>query len=104
VSALVRIGLLTQLPPGTATHFITGEEAIAVCNVGGHLYAMDGICPHSGGPLGHGALDGHMLSCPFHGWAFDCRTGASDVSDMFQVATYPVTLIGDDIFVELPVA
>ena len=100
--ALIRIGPLGQLPPGTATHFITGEEAIAVCNVDGQLYAIDGICPHSGGPLGHGALVGHLLACPFHAWEFDCRSGTSDVDDSLQLATYPVQVQNGDIFVDVP--
>lgn len=102
--ALIRIGPLAQLPPGSATHFITGEEAIAICNVAGQLYAMDGICPHSGGPLGHGALEGHLLACPFHAWEFDCRTGTSGVDDHLQLATYPVMVKDGDVFVDVTFA
>lgn len=100
--ALVKIGPLAQLPPGSAVHVLVDEEAVAVCNVGGQIYAMDGICPHSGGPLGHGALEGHMLACPFHAWEFDCRTGASPVDDYLKLATYPVRVESGEIFVELP--
>ena len=100
---LIKIGPLAQLPPGAATHFLAGEEAIAVCNVAGELYAMDGICPHSGGPLGHGALEGYLLACPFHAWEFDCRTGTSPVDDHLKLATYPVQVRDGEIYVDLTV-
>lgn len=99
--ALIRIGPLKLLPPGSALHVPVGEDAIAVCNVGGQLYAMDGICPHSGGPLGHGALNGHLLACPFHAWEFDCRTGLSDVDDFLKLKAYPVTIEDGEIVVNL---
>jgi nitrite reductase (NADH) small subunit len=100
--AFVKIGALRQLPAGAAMQYEIGGSAVAVCNVGGTLHAMDGICPHSGGPLGHGALDGHMLSCPFHAWEFDCRTGLSDVDEYLKLATYAVKVEDGDILVDLP--
>ena len=101
--AFVKVGSLKLLPPGSATHFELGDGgAVAVCNVAGALYAIDGICPHSGGPLGHGALDGPILTCPFHGWEFDCRTGTMPGDDLKLLATYPVKVEDGEIFVELP--
>ncbi|MDP9112229.1 MAG: Rieske 2Fe-2S domain-containing protein [Acidobacteriota bacterium] len=99
--AFVKAGLLQQLPPGSAIQVEAGADAVAVCNVGGTLYAIDGICPHSGGPLGYGALDGAILSCPFHGWEFDCRTGAFGGNEDLKLATYPVKVEDGEILVEL---
>jgi nitrite reductase/ring-hydroxylating ferredoxin subunit len=100
--ALVKLAVLNDVPPGSAIHIEVGEGAVAICNVRGVLYAMDGICPHSGGPLGHGALHGNMLVCPWHAWDFDCTTGFSDVDDEIKLATYPVKEEDGEIFVELP--
>jgi nitrite reductase/ring-hydroxylating ferredoxin subunit len=100
--ALVKIGSLKLLPPGSATHVeLDDGSAVAVCNVAGALYAIDGICPHSGGPLGYGALDGPILTCPFHGWEFDCRTGTMPGDDLKLQTTYPVKVEDGEIFVEL---
>jgi nitrite reductase (NADH) small subunit len=98
---LIKVGPLQQLPPGSSIHVEVGDDAVAVCNVGGTLYAMDGICPHSSGPLGYGALDGAILSCPFHGWEFDCRTGAFGGNEDLKLATYPVKVEDGEILVEL---
>jgi len=101
--AFVSVGSLKLLPPGSATHLeMSDGSAVAVCNVAGVLHAIDGICPHSGGPLGHGALDGAILSCPYHGWQFDCRTGTMAGDDLKVLAIYPVKVEDGEIFVELP--
>jgi nitrite reductase/ring-hydroxylating ferredoxin subunit len=39
------------------------------------VHAVSGACPHAQGPLADGSLDGAVLTCPFHGWTFDVRTG-----------------------------
>ena len=54
-------------------------RTVLVCNVDDRVYAIDGICPHRGAPLAHGALHEHTVVCPWHGWEFDCRTGVGDL-------------------------
>lgn len=48
---------------------------VLVTRVGGHLHAIEDTCPHSGRSLCEGRLDGHVVTCPGHGWAIDIRTG-----------------------------
>jgi nitrite reductase (NADH) small subunit len=79
-----------------------GGNVYAVCNVGGELHALDGVCPHSSGPLGHGALHGHTLVCPWHAWEYDCRTGANDMDEDLKLAKFPVKVEGDDILIDVP--
>ena len=100
--ALIRVGELNDLPLGGALHVELKDGAVALCNVGGQVHAIDGICPHSGGPLGHGVLNGTMLTCPFHAWEFDCVTGANDMDGDRKQATYPVKVAGGEIWVDLP--
>jgi nitrite reductase (NADH) small subunit len=97
----VRVGTLTQLPPGSAMQVEIGGDAVAVCNVDGTLHAMNGICPHSGGPLGYGTLDGPILTCPYHAWQFDCRTGTMPSDDLKLLDTYPVKVQDGEILVDL---
>jgi len=98
----VSVGPVNLLAPGTAVQVDIDGNAVAVCNVDGTLHAIDGICPHSGGPLGHGALDGPILTCPFHAWEFDCRTGVNTADEGLAQATYPVKVEDGEIFVDLP--
>ena len=96
----VRVGSLARLGPGEVMEAVVNGRPVAVCNSEGELYAVDGTCPHAGGPLGHGALHGHTLVCPYHAWEFDCRTGENDFDPAVRVAQYPVRTEGDDILVD----
>ena len=99
---LVKVGSLAKLPPGKAMQVDAGDDTYAICNAGGVLYALDGICPHAGGPLGEGALHGTTLVCPWHAWEYDCRTGVNEGDEDTKVDTFPVRLEGDDILLDLP--
>ncbi len=79
-----------------------GEGTYAICNVSGELSAFDGICPHAGGPLGQGNVDGDKLICPWHAWEYDCRTGVNDYDENVKLAKFPVKVEGDDILIDVP--
>jgi nitrite reductase (NADH) small subunit len=56
-----------------------GDREIAIFNLGSKLVAADNACPHRGGPLCDGivtgAVGGHAVVCPLHGWKIDLETG-----------------------------
>ncbi len=54
---------------------VVGERIVALFNIGGEYFALDGVCPHQGGPLAEGELTGCVVTCPWHSWQFDVRTG-----------------------------
>lgn len=74
-----------------------GEALIALVRVDGRLYALDEACPHRGGPLSEGDLDGHLLHCPLHAWPFDVRTGACPSNPGARVRIHAVRVIGEEI-------
>ena len=92
---------MSSLPPGGMMEFTTGERTIAICNAGGKLHAVDGVCPHQGGPLAQGALHGTAIVCPWHAWEFDCVTGEHDYNPAIELETFSVELSGDDILVDI---
>ncbi len=100
--AFHRIGTIQQLPPGSVMEAAVGEQTFAVCNVGGELHALEGVCPHRGGPLGQGAIHDNLLVCPWHAWQYDCFTGANSFDPDLKLAKFPVTLEGDEIFLDVP--
>jgi nitrite reductase (NADH) small subunit len=67
-------------PPGSSREVVVGEQVVALFNVEGSFYALDGICPHQGGPLGEGELTGCIVTCPWHGWQFDVGTGQQQLN------------------------
>lgn len=76
-------------------------RTLALFNVGGTLYAIDNTCPHRGGPLGEGDVEGAIVTCPWHGWRWDVTTGRNANNPTVQVACYPVSVERDGVFVVL---
>lgn len=53
---------------------IQGHE-ILLAKTGNNYYAADSRCPHMGGRLSKGKLEGTVVTCPRHGSQFDLRSG-----------------------------
>lgn len=88
--AFVTVARVEDVPPGTIAHVRAGEEEIAVANVDNEFFATQGQCLHLKGPLGEGRLAGTVLSCPWHGWQYDIRTGLNEFDHAIQLKTYEV--------------
>jgi nitrite reductase (NADH) small subunit len=97
-----RLAAVGDVTPGSAREFTAGERVIALFNVDGTLYALDGICPHAGGPLGEGSLQGSVVTCPWHGWQFDVTTARNCLNPRIEHASFAVKVEGNDVYVELP--
>jgi len=101
--ALLRVGQIDDVMPGTGRVIKAGERTLALFNLGGTFYAIDNRCTHAGGPLGEGAVDGKVVTCPWHGSRFDITTGeVLGPPARRPVASYPVRVQEREIFVELP--
>jgi len=96
----VPVARLSDVPPGEARVFEAEGVSLALCNVGGEIYALDNLCTHDDGPLGSGKLQGTAIECPRHGARFDVKTGAVlRMPAAFPVRTYPTRLEGGQILV-----
>jgi len=93
----VKVLSTSDLAEGQGKVVQAGGKAIAVFNVGGTVYALDNTCLHRGGPLGEGELEGAVVTCPWHMWEYDVRTGEKVGAPTVKVATYPVQVEGPDI-------
>jgi nitrite reductase (NADH) small subunit len=86
----VTVARVDDVPPGTVTAVRAGDEEIALAHLDGAFYATQGTCIHLQGPLGEGRLDGPVLTCPWHGWQYDVRTGENEFDRAIQLRTYEV--------------
>ena len=77
---------------------VVEDHLIAIYNVEGTFYALDGVCPHQGGPLGKGRLEGCTVKCPWHGWQFDVINGQHETTPL-RHPTLPLRVEGDQILV-----
>jgi nitrite reductase (NADH) small subunit len=96
----IRVCSLQQCRPGEAREWLVEDRIVALFNVGGRFYALDGLCPHQGGPLGKGSLSGCIVTCPWHGWQFDVSTGQHETNRSLSQPGFPVRVEGDDVLVE----
>lgn len=101
MSHWIRITSLDECPEGSAQQFVAGEFIIALFRVEGELYALDGICPHQGGPLGKGALEGCIVTCPWHGFQFNVRNGQNVASPSLTHPQFAVKIEDGDVYVDI---
>ncbi|MBV9572289.1 MAG: Rieske 2Fe-2S domain-containing protein [Alphaproteobacteria bacterium] len=77
-----------------------GKQVLLI-DAGERIFAIANRCPHEGYPLSEGTLGpGCVLTCNWHNWKFDLKTGAALVG-RDPVRTYPVELRGENILADL---
>ena len=97
----VQVATADQLPEGAALKVEVDGRIIALFHVDGQISAIDGLCPHQGGPLADGPIEGSLVYCPWHDWGFDIRTGQSMVNPTWKQAVYPVKVEDGAVWVEI---
>lgn len=65
------------------------------------VMVTDNSCPHSSGNLSGGALDGEVVTCPWHQWKFDVSSGACVHSTQVRLRTYPSVVREGVVWVDL---
>ena len=96
-----KIAKTSDLAPGSGKVVEAEGETLALFNVEGTLYAIGNTCPHRGGPLGEGSLQGNTVTCPWHGAQFDVKTGkVLGPPAATGVKSYPVRVEGEDVSIE----
>jgi nitrite reductase (NADH) small subunit len=92
----------SELPPANeAKEFRCGDKQICIANVNGTCSAMDNICLHLGGPLGQGMIEGGKVICPWHGWAYDPKSGEAAHNPRARLAVYPLKIENGDVLIEM---
>ena len=102
MSKTLKVAEVGELKAGECKTVGVDGQTLALFNVDGTFYAIDNTCSHVGGPLGDGALIGNEVTCPLHGAQFDVTCGkALSGPARGDVKSFPVSLEGDDVLVEL---
>ena len=84
---------------GKRALFESEDKSLALFNVDGQLYAIDDGCPHQGASLCGGRLAGKVIQCCAHGLRFDLASGYLLNSTQVKVASYPVEVVDDQVFI-----
>jgi nitrite reductase/ring-hydroxylating ferredoxin subunit len=109
-----------DIAPGGVLGATLNGIALAICNYDGRFYAVERKCGHASARLDRGTLTGYILTCPLHYAQFDIITGEALSGPVPEapeskyadppapglgtrgLKTYPVTIIGDSVMVDLP--
>lgn len=97
----VRAAAESDLSDDAGLAAMAGGIAIALFRVEGRCYAIANACPHKGGPLAEGDLEGHVVHCPWHGWTWDVRTGVNVRQPSSKVECFPVTIEDGSVYVDI---
>jgi nitrite reductase [NAD(P)H] small subunit len=89
------IGTVEEIPVGEGRAFAVDGTEVAVYRLrDGSLRALAAVCPHKGGPLADGLMDGRVVVCPLHGYTYDLSTGA-ELGGNDAVCAFAVTAAQD---------
>lgn len=101
MSQWIRVAKVADIPPGTGTEAVAGDRIVALFNVDGEFFALDGVCPHQGGPLGKGDLQGCIVTCPWHGWQFDVTSGEFQLRKSLVQPKFNTRVVDGQVQVEI---
>lgn len=97
----VSVCAVEELAEGCGKLVTVGGKAIALFRVGERVVALDAECPHEGGPLQDGTIEDGCVVCPWHNYKFELAGGRCDLDPNLTVKTYPVSVEGGAVWVEL---
>jgi nitrite reductase (NADH) small subunit len=98
----IKLAVQSDLPPiNEAKELPCADKTICIANVNGECSAIDNVCLHRGGPLGQGMIENGKVVCPWHGWAWDVKTGAAEQDARMKVAVYPLKIENGDALIEV---
>ena len=99
----VEIGHLDDIPQRGARRVMRPDGSpVAVFRTSDDaVFALIDRCPHRGGPLSEGIVQGHAVACPLHGWVIELDTGRAEAPDEGCTRTVAVRRDGNRILLLL---
>jgi pyruvate oxidase len=95
---------LDELPEGRVTTVTIGHESLCVTHTEeGGFGCLGNACPHQGGPLGEGSIEGGWLRCPWHGYDYSPKNGVPPGSFADAPDAFRTEVRDDGVYVALPV-
>ena len=75
-------GKTTDLTLDGVHAVLIGQRPVALVHHEDGWHALDGRCPHQGGPLTEGVVCEGAIRCPWHGYDFNIKTGKGVGNDL----------------------
>lgn len=98
MSDFVTVADRDHVTEGEGLNVTVGDREIALFQIDGEFYAIGNRCPHAGGALADGQIEGRTVICPLHRARFSCETGDFLAPPAAEpVSSYEVRVEGNDI-------
>ena len=97
----VRVGRIGDFEPGRGKMVVVNGRHVALFRLGDEFHAIDNLCLHKAGPLCDGQIDDDVVTCPWHGWSYQIRTGVLVQDPRVGVSRHDVRIDGEDVSVRL---
>jgi len=88
----INVAAESEVVEGEGLVIALGAREIALFRIDGEIHAVDNECPHRGGPIGEGTVQDGIVTCPWHEWGFDIRTGKCTINPAASLRRHPVKL------------
>jgi len=105
----VRVASVSEIPADGGATIRYGKAQIAVFNFAskGEWYACQNMCPHKKDMVLARGIVGDQngtpkVACPLHKKTFSLEDGACLTGENYRVTTFPVKVLGDGVYLELP--
>jgi nitrite reductase (NADH) small subunit len=101
-SSFVAVGQIGDFTSGQGRMVTVNGRHVALFRLGDEFFALDNMCLHRGGPLCEGPIDSQdVVTCPWHGWSYQIRTGTMVQDPRVGVSKHEVRIDGNEIAVRL---
>ena len=97
---LIKISDLNSIDDHSGKVVMVEDSVIALFKIQDEYFAIDNVCTHRGGSLGDGEVTGVIVSCPWHGWEINCKTGEAVENPNIKVKRYEIIKKEDGIYIE----
>jgi len=104
-TAWVEVGCLADIPRRGARRVTRPDGSLPIAvfrTADDEVFALVDRCPHRGGPLSEGIVQGRAVACPLHGWVIELDSGQAEAPDEGCTQTVATRLAGDRILIALP--
>ena len=97
----VTVGQIADFAVGRGRIVIVSGRHIALFRLDDGFFAIDNLCLHRAGPLCDGDIESGVVTCPWHGWSYEIRSGTLVQDPRVGVSKHNTRVGGDDVQIQL---
>ena len=101
MSEFVTVGRVADFEPGRGRMVVVNGRHVALFRLDDGFFAIDNLCLHQAGPLCDGDIERGVVTCPWHGWSYEIRSGTLVQDPRVGVSKHNTRIVGDDVQVQL---